>query len=316
MATMRGFPELVWVDSPAHLPQRLASGRLVVLDVAFAAQENFAQTTAFLTRHDRDLAAWVDHHKHDAWPKFLLDPRFVLVPNVVAHACPELVTPEVVANAGPVERVLAHSDFDGMMSATQWLCAGQAPYPEANEDARAADSPGRGHIFSARGKRLYDALEEHRDRAHTGQRHALLTEVTHALRTGSESTALGAKLHELAAKAAKVNAQAAALAQRGRAELVGLFVIRHPSNLSARLKKSALLTAESRAPIGVVIEGSQPGHYHVTAATFDEHLDLSRVPELPVGRSDFRFVNKLMDPEPVLEQLSELAGKRPCASNR
>lgn len=309
---MEPRPAILWVDSPAALPASLPAGRFAILDVAFASGERFAQTREFIRRNDDALATWVDHHKHDGWAAFANDPRFVLVPNAQAHACPELVTPAVVANAGPVLHVLAHSDFDGMMSAVNWLRAGVPPYPEANEDARAADSPGRGHAFSPRGLRLADALEEHRDKAHTKERHALLSEVVSSLVTGAEPRPLAAQLDELAVKAKKVGQQAQALVQRGRMELPGVFVIRNPSNLPARLKKQALLLAEERAPIGVVVEGSPPS-MHVTAATFRPELDLSLVVGLPVGRSDFRFVNKIPDAEPVLEEIAALVerGGRP-----
>jgi hypothetical protein len=301
------LPEIVWVDSPASLPHRLPAGRFAVVDVAFASQEKFAQTQRFMEENGASLAAWVDHHKHDAWPQYALDARFVLVPNVLAHACPELVTPDVVRRVGPVAMVLAHSDFDGMMSAVNWLREGVPPYPEANEDARAADSPGRGHVFCARGWRLAEALEELKDRLHTPQRHAVLTEIALSLVNGAESTELTQKVDELARKAVKVTQQAQAVVQRGKEESPGLFVVRFPSNLSARLKKQVLLLAEEKASIAVVVEGTAAGSIHVTAATFDERLDLSRCTGLPVGRSDFRFVSKLQDGEPVLAQLAELA---------
>ncbi len=304
---MSGLPDLTWVDSPAALPHKLPAGRFSVVDVAFASGEKFQQTQRFIKEHGGDLAAWVDHHKHDGWVDYLSDPRFVLVPNVKAHACPELVTPEVVRRVGPVTRILAHSDFDGLMSAVNWLRGGEPPYPEANEDARAADSPGRGHHMSARGQRLQDALEEHKERAHTPERHALLTRVALALVDGAESSELTALLDELAKNAVKVTQQAQALLMRGREEFPGLFVVRHPSNLAARLKKQVLLLAEEQARVAVVVEGTTPGNVHVTAATFDESVDLSHCAALPIGRSDFRFVSKIQDAAPVLETLAALA---------
>jgi hypothetical protein len=300
------LPEIVWVDSPAMLPHRLPAGRFSVVDVAFASLEKFAQTQRFIQENGAQLAAWVDHHKHDGWPAYAADARFVLVPNVVAHACPELVTRDVVRRAGPLALVLAHSDFDGMMSAVNWLREGEPPYPEANEDARAADSPGRGHAFSARGFRLAEALEELKDRLHTPERHAVLTEIALSLVNGAESSELAVKLDDLARRAVKVTEQARAMIQHGREEVPGLFVVRHPGNLGARLKKQVLLLAEERASIGAVVEGTVPLSIHVTAATFDERLDLSRCAGLPVGRSDFRFVSKIADAEPVLAQLAAL----------
>ena len=60
---------------------------------------------------------------------------------------------------------------------------------------------------------------------------------------------LAARLDDLSRRAVKVTQQAHALASRGKAEAPGLFVVRHPGNLSARLKKQVLLHAEERAAI-------------------------------------------------------------------
>lgn len=302
---MATLPTVTWVDSPAALPHSMPEGRFVVVDVAFASLERFAGTERFIHQHREQLAAWVDHHKHEGWPRYAGDSRFLLVPNVVAHACPELVTPEVVRRAGPVARVLAHSDFDGMMSAVCWLRDGQPPYAEALEDARAADSPGRGHPFTDRGRRLYDALEQARDHLHTPQRHTLLTEVALSLVTGLEERALSQRIDALAAKSHHIREKAAELVSHGKEELPGVYVVRHGANLSGRLKKEVLLLAEARASVAAVVEGVGP--FHVTAATFQQDLDLSEVSGLPIGRSDYRFVNRIADAAPVLKALGILA---------
>src|SRR5712664_3801658 len=134
----------MFVEQPGNLPAPPAEGRVAVVDVAFAGGENYEKSTVpFLEALGDRLAIWVD-------------PRFVLVPNRIAHACPELVTPEVVSRAGPVDVVVAHADFDGLLSAVKFLRGGAPPWPEADEDARAADSPGRGHAYSPRAKRISD----------------------------------------------------------------------------------------------------------------------------------------------------------------
>jgi hypothetical protein len=294
-----------WVDSAAVIPGDRLEVRVAVLDIAFASGPKFGATERFLGANAGVLAAWVDHHRHPAWERWASDPRFVLVPNNVAHACPELVTPDVVTRAGQVGLLLAHADFDGMMSAVTWRLGGRSPYPEALEDARAADSPGRGHVLTARGARLVDALDQAKERLHTPERHDLMTRVADALVTGTESPALTALVDDLASRAHTTREKAQGLLGGGKEEFTGVYVVRHPGNLSGRVKKAILLLAEERADVGAVVEGAGP--FHVTAATFREDIDLSEVSLLSAGRSDYRFVNRIADPVPVLKALSLLA---------
>jgi hypothetical protein len=95
----------------------------VVVDVAFAAAGQWrSKTRPFLEGLGDRLALFVDHHEHkEAWAHYADDPRFLLVPNKIAHACPELVTPELVSRAGVVDVVVAHHDFDGLLSAVKFL---------------------------------------------------------------------------------------------------------------------------------------------------------------------------------------------------
>src|ERR1700704_2579036 len=151
---------VVFVEQPSNLPPA-PDGRVAVLDVAFAGGDNFEKITVpFLDALGDRLAIWIDHHEHPVgWVRYQNDARFVLVPNQVAHACPELVTPEVVKRAGKVDAVVAHADLDGLLSAVKFLRGGVPPWPEADEDARAADSPGRGHSFSPRARLISAALD-------------------------------------------------------------------------------------------------------------------------------------------------------------
>jgi hypothetical protein len=115
------------------------------LDVAFAAGAQWkSKTKVFLDALGDRLVRYVDHHEHrEAWPSYEGDARFVLVPNKIAHACPELVTPELVAASGHVDDIVAHADFDGCVAAVKWLRGGREPYAGADEDARAAESDAR-----------------------------------------------------------------------------------------------------------------------------------------------------------------------------
>lgn len=138
------YPHLAY-GTPRKLPKaKDLAGRVVVLDIAFAAE---GTGTSFdkVTRPLIDglgprLAAWVDHHDHELHAQFASDPRFTLATKAEHGACPEMVTPEVVARAGPVDTVLCHVDFDGLMSAAKWILDGREPYEGADADARAIDT--------------------------------------------------------------------------------------------------------------------------------------------------------------------------------
>jgi len=118
------LPRFEVVRRPYALPPPPAEP-FVMLDVAFAAGSATEKTHAFIAAAGERLRLWVDHHEHPAWPQYQADPRFVLVPSRLAHACPELLTPEVVARAGKVGAVLAHHDFDGLVSAARFALGGR-----------------------------------------------------------------------------------------------------------------------------------------------------------------------------------------------
>src|SRR5262245_5394448 len=109
---MSESPNLTWpqVDfsTPRSLPDpRSLPGRVVVLDIAFAAAglgTPFESVTGkFLDELGDRLAAWVDHHDHELHSRFRDDPRFVLATKAEHGACPEMITPELVARVGPVD---------------------------------------------------------------------------------------------------------------------------------------------------------------------------------------------------------------------
>src|SRR5438105_7481449 len=189
----------MFVEQPGKLPAPPAQGRVAVVDVAFAGGDNFEKSTVpFLDALGDRLAIWIDHHEHPVgWARFRDDPRFVLVPNRIAHACPELVTPETVRQAAPVDVIVAHADFDGLLSAVKFLRGGHSPWPEADEDARAADSPGRGHALSARAALLSDALDHATAELRTAQRESLRQQIVQALASGDLPAALQKRIGEL-----------------------------------------------------------------------------------------------------------------------
>jgi len=138
------FPHLA-LGTPRKLPRaRELPGRVVVLDIAFAAGAggaSFEKTTLpFIKSLGDRLAMWIDHHDHVMHAQYASDPRFVLATKAQHGACPEMVTPELVARAGEVETVCCHTDFDGLCSAAKWIRGGIEPYEGADDDARAIDT--------------------------------------------------------------------------------------------------------------------------------------------------------------------------------
>ncbi len=143
--TDRGPIPTVIFATPRKLPKAsTVHGRTVVLDIAFAADgtgHSFEKVTApFLKGLGDRLAAWVDHHDHELHARFRDDPRFVLATKAVHGACPEMVTPELVARIGRVDSIVCHTDLDGLYAAARWILGGRDPYPGAEADARAIDT--------------------------------------------------------------------------------------------------------------------------------------------------------------------------------
>jgi len=138
------LPHLAYL-TPRSLPKpgRL-QGRVAVLDVAFAAEgggSSFAKVTLpFIQGLGDRLAAWVDHHDHVRHVDYADDRRFVLATKAQHGACPEMVTPEIVREAGPVDTVAMHLDLDGLYSGAKWVLGGVEPYSGADQDARAVDT--------------------------------------------------------------------------------------------------------------------------------------------------------------------------------
>jgi hypothetical protein len=138
------LPRFAFLTPRTLPPASKIEGRVAVLDVAFASEgggASFEKTTLpFIRGLGSRLAAWVDHHDHDRHADYKDDPRFVLTTKAQHGACPELVTPEVVRAAGPVDTVAMHLDLDGLYSGAKWVLGGVEPYEGADADARAIDT--------------------------------------------------------------------------------------------------------------------------------------------------------------------------------
>ncbi len=138
------FPKIVF-GTPRKLPKaKNLDGRVAVLDIAFAAGAGGASfettTKPFIHALGERLAIWVDHHDHEMHAAYANDPRFVLRTKAQHGACPEMVTVERVAQAGVVNTICCHTDFDGLCSAAKWILGGIEPYQGADADARAIDT--------------------------------------------------------------------------------------------------------------------------------------------------------------------------------
>ena len=133
--------------TPRKLPKASKlPGRVAVVDIAFASESGgrrnaFEKTTLkLIDQLGERLVAWVDHHDSQHHVRFADDPRFTLATKAEHGACPEMVTPEVVAAAGPVDCIVCHTDFDGLASAAKWILGGREPYAGCDADARAIDT--------------------------------------------------------------------------------------------------------------------------------------------------------------------------------
>ena len=299
------MPEIRVVRQPFALPPP-PEVPFAVLDVAFAGGNATHRTLDFIAAAGERLRLWIDHHEHpQAWPAFEQDPRFVLVSSRRAHACPELVTAERVARAGDVRVLLAHHDFDGLMSAVRFVLGGKEPYEGADEDARAADAPGRGHVLGPTGKRLAAALSEAGAQLEEPAFEDFYRAVAQSLVERQEPAALTGQIDHFHREAQDVLRRAETLARPRRIEAPGVCVLRLEAQLDGNMRRAVLSILEAEAPIGLVLEGT-PKRYWATAATYAEDVPLEQVEELDRGRHDFRF-GPTKQGDRLVERLSGLA---------
>ncbi|MEI8257118.1 MAG: hypothetical protein WCJ30_15705 [Deltaproteobacteria bacterium] len=260
---------MVVFASPRKLPKPASlEGRVAVLDIAFAATGTGTSyekvTGAFLQGLGPRLAAWIDHHDHEMHARFAGDPRFVLRKKSEHGGCPEMVTPDRVAAAGPVDTVVCHDDLDGLYSAAKFLRDGVEPYPGADADARAVDT--RMGTPSALGRTIDFALRA-RPRDFT-----LRERVVWFLVDGAQNILVREDLEAVATEFAANEAGARKLAEgyvlRGRLAVVdatGFAKREGPYD-----KTLALLLGQERAAIAVVYDDMTVS----IAAAFDSGIDL------------------------------------------
>jgi hypothetical protein len=255
--------------TPRKLPKAAdLAGRVVVLDIAFASEASgggFEKATLPLIQAlGPRLAAWVDHHDSSDHARFANDPRFVLATKSQHGACPEMITPELVERVGAVDTILCHTDFDGLVSAAKWICAGVEPYPGADHDAWAVDTclarPG------PHGERFDRAL-----RARPTD-HGLFGIVVRHLASGISDPALWEPIDRAAAELVPIEAQTRDAARDYVRLSPGVAVVDITSRRQAgtKLDKTQLLLAgQQRERVSVVIDRDTV----TVAARFDSGLN-------------------------------------------
>jgi hypothetical protein len=269
MAAAASHPDLVFT-TPRKLPDpRKLRGRVVVLDIAFAADgmgTPFEETTgAFIRALGGRLAAWVDHHDHERHVDFAGDARFTLATKQEHGACPEMVTPALVREAGPIDTLVCHVDLDGLYAAAKWIRGGAEPYPGADDDARAVDT--RIGAPGATGELIDKALRAHfRDE---GLKHR----VVQFLVGGLKDKALAREIGEAAADFDRMANEAVRLAglyeKRG-----GAVYVDAGAHAKAPFDKTLLLLeGQKRAPVAIVRDAGAI----TIAAAYDSGLDFVKL---------------------------------------
>ncbi len=261
--------------SPRKLPRANSlDGRVVVLDIAFAAEglgKGFEKTTGKFIKNLGDrLAKWVDHHDHPLHERFASDERFELCTKAEHGACPEMITPEMVAQTGPVDTVLSHFDLDGLYAAAKWVLGGKEPYAGADDDARAVDT--RIGEPSPEAERIDHAL-----RAHwlddTLKRRVVLYLVG-GLKKGVERTSIDEAAADFRrmADASKRLAEQYAIAD-------GIAYVELGSDAPKCDKTELLLLGQKVATVSVVVDAGNA----TIAAPFESGLDFVELLELGGG---------------------------------
>lgn len=268
------FPFIAY-GTPRKLPRASElPGRVVVLDVAFASAAggaSFDKTTLpFLEGLGSRLAMWIDHHDHERHVDYAHDERFVLRTKAQHGACPELVTPERVKQAGHVDTICCHVDFDGICSAAKWVREGDEPYEGADDDARAIDT--RLGKPSERAEVLDRALRARpKDDAIKGL-------VLRYLADGASDVGLFKQLREAARPLERMENEAKKLS--ARYEIRGDVAVCDARVRDHQYDKTALLLmGQELAPISLVHDETTV----TVAARFDSGIDLVRILGLDGG---------------------------------
>jgi hypothetical protein len=278
--------------TPRSLPDPLRlSGRVAVLDIAFAADgmgTPYSETLGFINALGGRLAAWVDHHDHERHVDFRGDPRFTLATKAEHGACPEMVTQEVVREAGPIDTLVCHVDLDGIYAAVKWMLEGREPYPGADDDARAVDTRiGRPGPIGA----LVDKALRARFRDE-GLKHRIVRWLRGGLKDKATERELRDVAAELDARVAEAERLAQSFERRGRA----VYVDAQAGASGPYDKTELLLIGQSRAEVAIVRDAGMI----TAAAAFDSGIDFVELLRLGGG-----MPTRVTVPESRLTELLE-----------
>lgn len=265
--------------TPRKLPKaKDLDGRVVVVDIAFASEASgggFEKITkAFIDSLGKRLAAWVDHHDSKEHARYADDPRFVLATKAQHGACPEMITPELVARieaGGPVDTIVCHTDFDGLVSAAKWIRKGIECYPGADKDAYAIDT--RIGTPSPAADRFDRAIRaRHRDLGLFGL-------MVRHLVTGLEDRTLWAPIDDACKELAVIDEETRRVAKDYVRLRPGVAVVDCTGRKSSIDKTQLLLIGQERERVAVVVD-----HDSITlAAAFDSGLDFLQMLGLSGG---------------------------------
>ena len=238
--------------SPRKLPKpRELRGNVVVLDIAFASEaggQSFETTTLrFINALGPRLVAWVDHHDSTHHARFAGDPRFVLSTKAEHGACPEMVTPALIAKVGHVDTIVCHVDFDGLASGAKWIRGGIEPYPGCDADARAIDT--RIGVPGPIAVRIDRALRGRpRDQALFGL-------IVRHLAAGLDDKSLWVPIDAASAELAGIETETRRLAHRYQRLEPGVVILDASRRDGPYDKTLLLLIGQERARISAVIDG-------------------------------------------------------------
>ncbi len=284
------MPQL-WFASPRVLPRAdKLQGRVVVLDIAFAATVGTTVSFELTTRPFLDglgdrLAAWVDHHDHEKHAAFAGDPRFVLATKAQHGACPEMITPQLVREVGPIDCICTHVDLDGLYAAAKWILDGREPYPGADDDARAVDT--RVGTPSPPALRIDRALRaKFRD---DQLKRAVVQYLVGGLRDGVHDDLIGEAASEFERRDARTQELARRFTLRGRVAVVDT------QGAAGQFDKTDLLLAgQERAQVAIVRDSGML----TIAAPFESGWDFVALFELGGG-----MPTRITIPEAKLEDV-------------
>ena len=289
MSREPALPRIVYA-TPRALPKLdLLQGRVVVLDIAFAADgmgTPFDETTGkWIKALGPRLAAWVDHHDHERHKDFASDARFTLATKAEHGACPEMVTPAIVTAAGPYDTIVAHSDLDGIYSVAKWILDGSEPYAGSDDDARAVDT--RMSEPGPIGMLIDKALRAHWKDIPLRQR--VVKFLIGKLRDREHRAVIEKAAADFDAMATEAMRLAGGFERRGRAVVVDASDARGPYD-----KTLLLLEGQKQAAVSVVRDGGNL----TAAAAFDSGIDFVKLLTLGGG-----MPTRISIPDARLEEL-------------